>query len=1053
MNLSDCVSIIVRTKNRPKLLEQALQSIASQLYRPIDVILVNDGGCKLDIAKLNNILGNIPLNYIEHETNIGRSKSANDGIRAAKGAYICFLDDDDELFPEHVSTIVTFLKQSDYNAAYTDSNYVVLSYNDVRGEFVKQLEVKFFCDDFNYNALLLENYITLNSILFKRHILEEHSFDEALDIFEDWDLLIRVGADNPFYHIKKITCNYIHWDNTAQATNINEISKAHAYFTILRKHKDKIDEKVIYNYWQLGINRRWQTIDAKKILSEREQDLNIQIGINNSLTSNITALEQSLDKYKKLLDTASETSKAKDREIEKHKNTAEISNKRAKALEEQLEISKSRIRELERHINTVGASVFWKTAAAYYELRDDLIPQGTKRRQLYNYALETIKRKPNGITAPETTQTIKEETPDYSPLSLPLSNNPTVSIVIPVFNKAAYTYKCLKSIIANTTINDYEVIVVNNASKDNTLDMLSRIKNVRIVNNQENMGFVDACNRGAAASKGKYLVFLNNDTEVRYKWLEALIDVCKGDKRVGIVGSKLIYPDGRLQEAGGIIFSDGNGYNFGRYDDPNKPEYCYVKEVDYCSGASILIPKTLFEHLGGFDTRFAPAYYEDTDISFSVRSLGYKVVFQPASQVIHHEGITAGTDTSSGFKAFQNINRTKFLQKWSETLKTQYRSPDELFLAKDRCAGKRILIVNNYIPTYDKDSGSLRMYYILKILTELGHKIIFLPDNLAYSEPYTNTFQQMGVEVLYGNIDKLKYLKTHGKYLDIVFLCRPSESIKYIKLVRKYAKDAKVIYDTVDLHFLREERMAKIENNIKILLRSKYTKSIELSLCAKSDITLVVTEDEKEILKKELPSCNVQVLSNIHEVCDVINPFDDRKDIMFIGGFQHPPNEDAMLYFIAEIFPLIKEKLKHVKLYIVGSNPTKKLLSLNDTDIVVTGYVDDVTSYFQNVRVFVCPLRYGAGMKGKVGQSMSFGVPVVTTRIGAEGIGLEHGKTALIADDAKTFADHAAELYLNKDLWYRLSQNGIELIRNNYCLPVMRTRVDNIINSLMREQF
>jgi GT2 family glycosyltransferase len=189
-----------------------------------------------------------------------------------------------------------------------------------------------------------------------------------------------------------------------------------------------------------------------------------------------------------------------------------------------------------------------------------------------------------------------------------------------------------------------EIIVVDDVSPDESAGVLATVDGLTLMRNAENLGFVGSCNAGAAKATGRWLVFLNNDTTVTAGWLEALIDTFADFDGAGLVGSRLVYPDGRLQEAGGLVFSDGSGWNYGRFENPADPRFSYARETDYCSGAAIAIERTLFERLGGFDARYAPAYYEDTDLAFKVREAGLSVICQPASTVIHHEGVTAGTD-------------------------------------------------------------------------------------------------------------------------------------------------------------------------------------------------------------------------------------------------------------------------------------------------------------------------------------------------------------------------------------------------------------------------
>ena len=629
--------------------------------------------------------------------------------------------------------------------------------------------------------------------------------------------------------------------------------------------------------------------------------------------------------------------------------------------------------------------------------------------------------------------------------------DPEVSIVIPIYNNSKYTYNCLKSIL-KTKNSHFEIVAVDDASYDETSDLLRNIENIQIVKNDNNQGFIRSCNKGAKLSHGKYILFLNNDTIVTENWLENLLEVIKKDQ-VGVVGAKLIYPDGKLQEAGDIVWDDASAWNYGKGDDPDKPEYNFVREVDYCSGAALLIWRDLFEKIGGFDERFNPAYYEDVDLCFSIRNLGYKVLYQPRSVIIHFEGVSSGTDLISGAKKYQGINRAKFLEKWKNILVREHHKPDSrnLFLARvRRRTGKNILVIDHYVPTFDKDAGSYRMYNFLKIMVDLGHKVTFIGDNHSKIEPYTTILQQYGVEVLYEPyIQSIEeYLAENGKYYDIVILSRAHIAKDHIYTARKYCNKAKIVFDTVDLQFLRELRRSEVENNQVIFIESEKLKELELRLARLSDVTLVVSPVEKEILMKEEPSLRIDVISLIQEVKTCKTPFSERKDILFLGGFGHPPNADAVNWFAKEIFPIIKEQIAGIKFYVIGNTPPKEINSLASEDIIVTGFVEDLTPYFDKCRVFVAPLRYGSGVKGKITQSMSFGLPVVTTVIGAEGIGLEDGINALIANEPKKFAEKVMMLYKDEELWNKLSEKSIENVADNFSYEVATIMIKNLIETL-----
>ena len=637
------------------------------------------------------------------------------------------------------------------------------------------------------------------------------------------------------------------------------------------------------------------------------------------------------------------------------------------------------------------------------------------------------------------------------PLIFKRVDKPKVSIVVPVFNNASLTYQCLKSILEHTPADLYEIIVVDNASTDDTQRMLRQIENVEIIANSENLGFVGGCNKGSTAAQGEYILFLNNDTVVTEAWLTSLLSTFDEHEEVGAVGAKLVYPDGRLQEAGAIVWSDGTGWNYGRGDDPQRPEYNYVREVDYCSGACFLVRRELFERLGGFDARFAPAYYEDVDLCFEIRRLGYRILYQPKARIIHVEGATAGTDISSGFKRFQEVNRTKFVEKHAGALAVQHQ-PDaaNVFHARERQSGKRILLVDHMVPLYDQDAGSLRMFAMLQILRELGHKVTFLPDNLAPFEPYTETLQQLGVEVLYVPMSIPKYLEQRLGEFDLVILCRAPIAMKYISSIVGTANRPPVIFDTIDLHHVREQRRAELEGDPGLMSGAALTKKSELFVASASEMVWVVSDYEVDVLRRENASLRIEVIPTIHRVRETVPLFGGRQDLLFLGGFKHSPNEPAVLYFVNDIFPLIKRKIPGIRFLVVGSNVPPTVRELASEDVIIVGYVKDVNPVFDSARVLVAPLQYGAGLKGKICESLACGLPVVTTTIGAEGMRLKDREHALIADDPCDFAARVVELYEDEALWTSLSERGRRHVDTHFGYDTVKVKLEATLRAVMR---
>ncbi|KAA3641506.1 MAG: glycosyltransferase, partial [Proteobacteria bacterium] len=531
---------------------------------------------------------------------------------------------------------------------------------------------------------------------------------------------------------------------------------------------------------------------------------------------------------------------------------------------------------------------------------------------------------------PQALDKAKNISVDYQPLQLNTSQQPVVSVIIPVYNHFQHSYHCLQSI---SEINDqtaFEVIVVDDCSTDETSNKMSLVSGIRYHRQAQNGGFIRSCNQGAKLARGDYLLFLNNDTEVKNQWLDALLDTFTQQQNVGLVGSQLRYPDGRLQEAGGIVFSDASGWNYGRLESPEQPEVAFVRAVSYCSGASIMVPTALFKELGCFDERYVPAYYEDTDLAFAVRAAGLRVLYQPRSQVIHFEGISSGTDLNSGIKKYQLINQQKFADKWQHALTHQPPPGAAIEQARFQESNKRILIVDACTPTPDQDSGSLRMLNIIQIMQALGFHVSFMPENMAHFGTYTEQLQQLGVECVYAPTyaSPVDYLAKKGQYFSVVMLSRYYVAQPLLKCLKDYAANAQLWFDTVDLHYLREQRMAELAADKAALKTANQTKIKELAVARACDLTLVVSPYEQSVLAKEQPDLKVSVLSNIHEIFGCQKDYQQRRDIVFMGGYQHTPNVDGICWFVADIWPQIHAELPDVVLHIVGSKAPDKVAKL-----------------------------------------------------------------------------------------------------------------------------
>lgn len=692
--------------------------------------------------------------------------------------------------------------------------------------------------------------------------------------------------------------------------------------------------------------------------------------------------------------------------------------------------------DLNWHLARINASPWWRfglwvtALAKEIGIPDRYLDIYIEKPVLYEPILERIQNKIDNY---------KLDVYKKLDLAFPCpDDSPLVSLIIPSFGHVQDTLKCLTSIYLYYPKSSIEIIVSDDASNDPELIHLKNIKNIRYFEMEKNLGWLDHVNYLVAHSKGKYIYILNNDTELHFNSIDSLINVAENYKNIGAVGSKLLYPDGKLQEAGGIIWENGKAWNYGKFDNPDKPEYSYLREVDYCSGASLLVSKKNWDMLSGFDSRFAPAYYEDVDLCFRLREAGLKIIYQPLSLVTHSESATYGTDENSRKQDLLQKNYTKFQSKWRDVLfKNHEKYGKNISIARDRSHKNRsILVIDHYVPESDMDGGSLSTLNIINSLIFCGWSVKFWPDNLFPTYGYTTELQQMGVEVLYTPwVDDLEAWLKSNYSIDYILLIRPSIAINHLDMLIQQFPEITILYYGVDLHFMRLSLEAKISENGFLKDEANKVEKIEKYIWNKVSCSFYPSEEEVQYVKDYNKKINVKKIPLFSfKEFKVSRCTPKNKDILFVGNFTHTPNISGMIWFLESVYPQIFSSHPTSKVLIAGPGSLSSFSNYSKhSNINLLGHVsnEQLEIIYENTRCVVVPLLAGAGVKMKTIQAICRGIPIVSTPIGVQGIA-EADQFIKISDNENEFAKNVIELLDNDDMCDQITQTQLKYAIANY---------------------
>lgn len=628
-------------------------------------------------------------------------------------------------------------------------------------------------------------------------------------------------------------------------------------------------------------------------------------------------------------------------------------------------------------------------------------------------------------------------TPSTSPDG---TEDPIVSFIVPVYGNLDLTRRCLASLDAGAGTVPYEVIVIDDGSPGDDWAFISQIEGIVALRNEENLGYLRSVNRAASQARGRFLFLLNNDTVVAEGCVESLVRTAERSSTIGAVGAKLLFPDGRLQEAGSFVWRDGSGHNFGHGKTDGHSDYNFVREVDYCSAAALLVRASTWEAIGGFDDRYAPAYYEDTDLAFSIRQIGLRVVYQPLARVFH----IAGASHGSAAATHQERNRQVFVDKWSEAL-ADHDPPRPVLCALPRVNQQSVLFVDEHVPRPNRDSGSLRMSRLLQAVASAERRITFASISRHPIEPATTVLRQAGIDVEDGARSLRSVFRARAADLDAIVVSRPQVAATAIPLARRCAPGVPIVYDMVDFHLLRHERGSRVTQHRPSRYERRMS-AMEATALQDADHVIAVTRDEAEAIRSARPSLDITVIGNIHEIERSETSFEQRDGVLFIGSWNHRPNRDAIEWLLREVMPAVWHRDPSMHLHLVGSDLPVDLGSC-DGRVVNHGWCAELSPRFDQVRISIAPLRFGAGIKGKVGDSLARGVPVVGTSIAAEGFDASIAGLGDV-ESVDEIAEAAVALHGDKQRWLAAREAGLRTIERHATAHAAATAFDELMSKI-----
>ncbi len=620
----------------------------------------------------------------------------------------------------------------------------------------------------------------------------------------------------------------------------------------------------------------------------------------------------------------------------------------------------------------------------------------------------------------------------------PASHRIDVSVVVVLFNQAGLSRQCLAALADQKGV-CFETIIVDNASSDRTCDLLARLDGITLIRNTDNVGFLKAANQAAARACGRHLLFLNNDAVVHSNALQQGVNRLDSDKTVGAVGGRIVLGSASLQEAGCIVYQDGSTSGYGRGRDPHAPEFAFLRDVDFCSGAFLMLRRSLWQTLHGFDPVFAPAYYEDTDLCLRIQDAGFRVVYDPSIWLTHFEWASA--PTPEGAAKLMAGRRSLFAQRHQLRLASRVL-PEYACPHRDRSLASmraHVLIIDNAVPHMAAGGGLPRARLLVHALSKSHHVTLYPLWNYEddWHDVYASVPETVEVMLRRGAASLEAFLEERRGVYDFLLVSRPPNMAFIDKIWSRRPElfeDLRLVYDAEAVFALRDIGKAKVLGRPMTADQAQQLVNKEIALAQRAETVLCVSTSEVELFSSH-GARSVALLDHAMATRSATPKWEERTHLLFVGAI-HPdtPNEDSLLWFCERVMPYLRSSSQpNLRISVVGDCSSEKVQALASDEICIVGRVDDLSSWYDSHRVFIAPTRFGAGIPAKVIEAACNGIPVVATPLLVNQLGwTEDYDIVCGGEDGAAFARAILHLYQNRDCWNTIHGNMTETTMERY---------------------